>query len=99
MRAGFIRAPAATGMSDVEAELRGQFEAAFSGASYPVESATDLLPALPDGPMTTFEAGDLRLTAMQLGTEFGDEAEFPYESVDPLVDDLIAVLRADGRLE
>lgn len=86
-------------MSDVEAELRGQFEEAFADASYPVESATDLLPALPDGPMTTFEAEDLRMTAMELGTEFGDAAEFPYESVDPLVDDLIAVLRADGRID
>lgn len=74
-------------------DLRQQFVDAFEGADYPVNSPMDLVPALPDGPATTFESGDFSMTAMELNSEIsGGGAEFPYASVDDLVDDLMESL-------
>jgi len=67
---------------DVEAELREQFTEAFEGADYPVSNQMDLVPALPSGPGTTFEAGDVSLTAMEMAAKLGDEQEFPYDDVE-----------------
>lgn len=85
-------------MTDVEAELRSQLMAAFEGADYPVENQMDLVPALPQGPSTTFEAGDVRFTAMELASKVSGHQDFPYEDVDSLVDDVIDGLRAEGML-
>lgn len=73
-------------------ELREQFTEAFEGAEYPVNSPMDLLPALPQGPGTKFESGDFSMTAMELNAKAGGSQEFPYESVEELVDDLMAGL-------
>jgi hypothetical protein len=78
---------------DVEAELREQLTDAFGGADYPVSSQMDLVPALPDGPGTTFEAGDFSMTAMELGTKASGDQEFPYDDVESLVDDIIEGLK------
>lgn len=85
-------------MSDVKSELRSQFRDAFSGADFPVESPMDLVPALPDGPGTRFEAGDFSMTAMELGMTLSDSQDFPYEDVDALVDDLIHGLADENLL-
>lgn len=76
-------------------DLRAQFVAAFEGATYPVESRMDLVPALPDGPMTSFESGDFSMTALELNSELSG-ADFPYEDVDSLVDDVMAQLDEEG---
>ncbi|MFB6133172.1 MAG: MTH865 family protein [Halanaeroarchaeum sp.] len=76
----------------VKDDLREQFTAAFEGADYPVDNQMDLVPALPDGPSTRFSADDVTLTAMELATKLGDEANFPYDDVESLVDDVIAAL-------
>ena len=86
-------------MTDVEAELREQFEAALEGAEYPVTGPGDLLPVLPDGPGTTFEAGDVRFSAMELGASLGGQADFPYEDAESMIDDLMAALRTSGMLD
>ncbi len=83
---------------DVEAELREQFTEAFGGADYPVSNQMDLVPALPSGPGTTFEAGDVSLTAMEMAAKLGDEQEFPYDDVETLVDDVIDGLQNQGVL-
>jgi len=82
-------------MSDVEAELREQFTEAFGGAAFPVKTQMDLVPALPDGPGTTFSAGDRTLSAMELASKLGGHQDFPYEDVESLVDDAIAGLKAE----
>lgn len=79
-------------MTDAEQELREQFTRAFEGADYPVTNQMDLVPALPDGIGTRFEAGDFSMTAMELGTKLADVQNFPYDDVDALVDDLLAGL-------
>ncbi|MWV65165.1 hypothetical protein GRS48_10080 [Halorubrum sp. JWXQ-INN 858] len=81
-------------MTDVEAELRSQFTDAFENADYPVNNQMDLVPALPDGPGTKFEAGDVSFTAMELAAKLGSDQEFPYESAEDLVDDIIEGLKS-----
>ncbi|MDR5672124.1 MTH865 family protein [Halalkaliarchaeum sp. AArc-GB] len=82
-------------MADVESQLREQFIEAFEGADYPVNNQMDLVPALPDGPGTKFEAGDVTLSAMELASKLGDHQEFPYDDVEGLVDDIIAGLKSE----
>ena len=57
-----------------------------------------LVPALPDGPLTSFEAGDQSFTAMELAAEIGDYQSFPYADAESLVDDVIGAMRAEGML-
>lgn len=85
-------------MADPETELREQFRAAFENAEYPVDGQMDLVPALPDGPGTTFEAGDTEITAMEMAARLGDHQNFPYDDVDSLVDDIVEGLKAEGLL-
>lgn len=63
---------------------------AFEGASYPLDSPMDLLPALPDGVGTTFESGEFSMSIIDLNTEL--DSDFPYDSVDELVDHIIEEL-------
>lgn len=83
-------------MTDVEAELRQQFTDAFEDAEFPVANQMDLVPTLPDGPRTTFTAGDRTLSAMELATTIGGHQDFPYENVESLVDDVIEGLKTEG---
>jgi len=85
-------------MGDVEDDLREQLTDAFEGADYPVSSPMDLVPALPQGPGTKFEAGDVSITAMELSTKLGGEQEFPYDDVEGLVEDVLEGLQNQGML-
>ncbi|NGM71011.1 hypothetical protein G6M89_18715 [Natronolimnobius sp. AArcel1] len=80
-----------------EDDLREQMIDAFEGANYPISSPMDLVPALPDGPGTTFEAGDFSMTAMELNTKTSG-GEFPYDDPEPLVDDIIEDLKDQNEL-
>jgi hypothetical protein len=82
-------------MSDAESELREQLTTTFSQATFPVSDPFELIPVLPDGPATEFQAGDVVIPAIELGTEYGEYQDFPYESVDALVDDIIEGLKAE----
>ncbi len=81
-------------MSDVRDELREQLIEAFEGADYPVSNQMDLVPALPDGPGTRFEAGDVSFTAMELATKLADMQDFPYDDVETMVEDVLDALEA-----
>lgn len=81
-----------------ESELREEFIAAFEDAEYPVSGQMDLVPALPKGPRTKFEAGDLSFSVMELASKLGSHANFPYEDVESLVDDIMDALRAEGEI-
>ena len=85
-------------MTDVEAELREQLTETFGDASYPVTDPFDLIPLLPDGAATEFRAGDVVVPAIDLGMEYDEYQEYPYESVDALVDDIVAGLKAEDVL-
>ncbi|MFW6449113.1 MAG: MTH865 family protein [Halobacteriota archaeon] len=86
-------------MPSVREELREQLVEAFEGADYPVSNQMDLVPALPDGPGTRFEAGDVSFTAMELATKLSDVQDFPYDDVDTLVDDILDGIEAKGMLD
>ena len=73
-------------------DLREQMIEAFEGADYPISSPMDLVPALPNGPSTTFESGDFSMTAMELNTKLGG-GDFPYDDVESFVDDVLDQLR------
>lgn len=83
-------------MTDIEAELRQQFTDAFTNAEFPVTSQMDLVPVLPNGPGTTFSAGDQTLSAMELASKLGGHQDFPYDDAETLVDDVIAGLKAEN---
>jgi hypothetical protein len=83
---------------DAERQLREQLRAAFGNADFPVEDQMGLVPALPDGPLTSFEAGERSFTAMELAAEIGDYQSFPYEDAESLVDDVVEAMRAEGLL-
>lgn len=83
---------------DVETELRSQLMEAFEGADYPVSNQMDLVPALPNGPGTRFEAGDTSFTAMEMAAKLGPHQEFPYDDPESLVDDVMAGLKAEGMI-
>ncbi len=80
-------------------ELRSQLIDGFEGADYPVNSPMDLVPALPNGPATTFESGDVSFTAMELNAQAGGSQSFPYDSVENLVDDIMDGLEEEGYLD
>lgn len=83
-------------MADVDIdEIREQMLEAFGGADYPVGSPMDLVPALPDGPGTTFESGDFSMTAMELNMKL-PSGDFPYDDVESFVDDIIESLKDEG---
>ena len=78
-------------------DLRQQMIDAFEGADYPISSPMDLVPALPQGPGTKFESGDFSMTAMELNTKLGG-GEFPYESPETFVDDVMNQLEEQDLL-
>jgi hypothetical protein len=80
-----------------KAELREQMIDAFEGADYPISSPMDLVPALPSGPGTKFESGDFSMTAMELNTKLSG-GDFPYESADAFVDDILEELEEKGHI-
>jgi len=82
--------------TDTAAELREELEAVFTGADYPVEDPMELTPVLPDGPGTTFEAGDVSVGVMDFGAEYAEYQDYPYGSADALIDDLMTGFREEG---
>ena len=80
----------------VEQELRAQLLEVFSNADYPVTGQMELVPVLPDGPATTFEVGDRTVSAMSMAAKLADHQDFPYETVESLVDDVVAAMRDEG---
>jgi hypothetical protein len=82
---------------DEKADLREQMIDAFEGADYPISSPMDLVPALPSGPGTRFEAGDFSMTAMELNTKLPG-GDFPYDSPEAFVDHIMTELENEGHV-
>lgn len=100
MNSDFRLAAEPSTMSSDDAEmLRQELEAVFTDADFPVKDPMELVPALPDGPATTFEAGDVAVDVMELGATYGEYQDYPYETATDLVDDLMAGFRNEGLFE
>ncbi|WP_302080825.1 MTH865 family protein [Salinibaculum rarum] len=82
-----------------EEEIREQLVAVFGQAEYPVVDPMELIPVLPDGAATTFEAPGVSLGAMELGMGYAEYQDYPYDDVEALVADLMTGLRDDGVFE
>lgn len=84
------------------AEIHEQLIDAFEGADYPVSSPMEFLPALPNGPATTFESGDFSMSIMELQNagdgDSGDEDRYPYHSAEEVADDIVEGLQEAGEL-
>lgn len=76
-------------------ELQASLEGVFGKANYPIKSVMDLMPVLPQGPMTKFEGGGKSFTAMDLSTKLGG-GNFPYDSADALINDILDGLENSG---
>ncbi|WP_435335507.1 MTH865 family protein [Haloarchaeobius sp. TZWWS8] len=85
-------------MDTAEREVREQLHAMLAPATYPVADPFELVPTLPDGPTTRVTVGSARYTAMELAVRLASHQSFPYESVDELVDDVIAAMRKEELL-
>jgi len=79
-------------------ELEKQLKEVFGKANYPINSVMDLLPVLPQGPMTQFKAGDKTWSAMELSQKLAGRAKFPYNDVDSFVKDILDGLQEAGEL-
>ena len=79
-------------------ELEKQLIEVFGKAKYPVKSVFDLLPILPQGPMTKFNAGGKTWTAMELSQKLAGRARFPYNDVNTFVSDILAGLSEKGEV-
>lgn len=82
--------------TQIETEMRQQLIDVFSNAEYPVTEPFELIPVLPEGAETTFEAGDVTLGAMDIGMGYAEYQDYPYQTADSLVDDLMSGLRDDN---
>ncbi|GCF16120.1 hypothetical protein Harman_40550 [Haloarcula mannanilytica] len=77
-------------------QLREELEKVFNDADYPIEEPMELIPVLPDGAGTTFEAGDVSVGVMEFGSEYADYQDYPYETAEALIDDLMTGFHEEG---
>jgi len=84
--------------TSVETKLRDQLTTTFEQASYPIADPFRLIPLLPNGGETEFRAGSVVIPAVDLGLKYKEYQDFPYDSVDPLVEDLIEAMKTEGDL-
>ncbi|MDY6818809.1 MAG: MTH865 family protein [Halobacteriales archaeon] len=85
-------------MTDRESSLRQQFMDAVEPADYPVRNEADIVAVLPDGMLTRFQAGEFSMTAAELAARLHSYQDFPYESPEALVEDLMTGIREEGLL-
>lgn len=74
--------------SNPEEEIRQHLATVFGQAEYPVVDPMELIPVLPDGAATTFEATGVSLGAMEIGMGSSEYQGYPYDNVDTLGIDL-----------
>lgn len=83
-------------------DIRRQLVDAFEGVDYPVSNPMELLPALPNGPATTFESGSFSMSVLELRSAAketdGTSDRFPYETPEALADDIVEGLQDAGKL-
>jgi hypothetical protein len=80
-------------------KLRAELEEVFEQAEYPVEEPMELTSVLPEGPSTTFDADDVSVGVMEFGSAYADYQDYPYETAEALIDDLMTGFREEGLFE
>ncbi len=83
---------------EAAAVLGSMLEDVFLDAFFPVESPFDLIPLLPDGKDTVFTVGKVKISAKDIGMKYNDHQEYPYDSSDQLIEDIIKSVQKHGDL-
>lgn len=78
-------------------QMRKELEFTFGKAEYPVKGISDFVTVFPNGPFTEFKAGDVSVSVIELSKKADNGANFPYDSVESLVDDIMLSLEEDGK--
>ena len=73
-------------------EMREVLKEEFSAVEFPVSNKLVMASNLSSGPGTKFETENISVSAMELATIAGKELDFPYDSVEDLLDDSISIL-------
>lgn len=84
---------------ELKYEMRQSLKDEFGKAEYPVEGIRDFMFVLSNGPLTKFKAGDIEVSVMDLAMKSKKGADFPYEDVDSLVDDIMFALEEDDKFD
>lgn len=80
----------------VESELRAEFQDALTDVEPPINDRIQLLSSLPEGVTTRFEAEGFSMSVAELATTLNKYQDFPYESVEELIDDVIKGLKMEN---
>ncbi len=79
----------------VESELRAEFREALTDVEPPITDRIELLASLPNGVTTRFEVEGFSMSVAELATTLNKYQDFPYESVEELVDDVMEALEKE----
>lgn len=83
---------------DAERVVRDQLAAILVDVAFPVEDQLAVAAAVDAPHSTRLQVGDRRMTAMELAVRLEPYQDFPYESLDGLVEDVVAGLREEELL-
>lgn len=86
--AGDVSAMLASKPPSVKDQIRAQIEGALAGATFPISTPGELLAAFPNGPDTTCQVGDLKMTAGEAGTLLKG-TDFPFKSAKAVADVIV----------
>lgn len=79
-----------TGATDGAVEpLRTQLMERFGAGTFPVRQPAELLSLMADGP-AVFVVDGGEVSVLELALTCGEQLEFPYESAEALVDDVVS---------
>jgi hypothetical protein len=72
----------------VHDEIHTQIVGGLAGAKFPIKTPEQLLAAFPDGANTTCKAGDLEVTAGEVG-KLLKPSDFPFKSAKQVADVIV----------
>lgn len=83
---------------DAEREVRDQLAAILVDVPFPVADQLAVAAAVDAPHSRRIHVGDRRFSAMELAVRLEPYQDFPYESLDDLVDDVVTGLREEELL-
>lgn len=72
----------------VKEQIHSQISGALKGAKFPIKTQKDLIAAFPNGPDTTCQVGDLKMTAGEAG-KLLKASDFPFRNAKAVADIIV----------
>lgn len=72
----------------IKEEIHSQIEGALAGANFPINTPEELFDALPDGPETTCQSGDVKIKASDAGQVL-KASDFPFKNAKDVADTIV----------